>query len=175
MTIRGSPRIEEGRDRPGTTRLVAGLGWALATTVFFSVGWIFPEDVTWASMRQAAGLASVFAVAPTSVWLWHSNRDFILLVGSGWFIAAAVTSFGGNGLMVAGVLYGLVLMVTSATARPNLVLLAIGLLGVTTLFVAAVLLALDGRVSTGLGALVLAALVVALGALPLGRSGLRPE
>jgi hypothetical protein len=117
----------------------------------------------------------VFAVAPTSVWLWHSNRDFILLVGSGWFIAAAVTSFGGNGLMVAGVLYGLVLMVTSATARPNLVLLAIGLLGVTTLFVAAVLLALDGRVSTGLGALVLAALVVALGALPLGRSGLRPE
>jgi hypothetical protein len=45
----------------------------------------------------------------------------------------------------------------------------------TALFIAAVLLALDGRVSTGLGAFVLAALVVALGALPWGRSGPRPE
>jgi hypothetical protein len=126
-------------------------------------------------MRQAAGLASVFAVAPTSVWLWRPNPDFIFLVGSGWFVAAAVTSLGGNGLMVAGILYGLVLTITSATARPNRVLFPIGLLGMTALFVAAVLLALDGRVSTGLGAFVLAALVVALGALPLARSRLRPE
>lgn len=170
MTVRGSPRIQDGKDRSGTTRLVAGLGWALAVAVFFSVGWIYPDDVTWASMRQAAGLGSVFAVAPTSVWLWHSNTDFVFLVGSGWFIAAAVTSFGGNGLMVAGVLYGLVLMITSGTARPNRVLFTIGLLAMTTLFIAAVLLALDGRVSTGLAALVLAALVVSRGGLPLSRS-----
>ena len=174
MTISGSPRIRDGSSRPGTTRLVAALGWALAAAVFFSVGWIFPEDVTSASIRQAAGLASVFAAAPTSVWLWRSNTDFILLIGSGWFIAAAVTSFGGNGLMLAGVVYGLVLMTTSATARPNRVLFTIGLLGITAMFVAAVLLALDGGVSTGLGAFVLAALVVALGALPLSRSRQQP-
>jgi hypothetical protein len=72
--------------------------------------------------------------------------------------------------MVAGVLYGLVLTIASATARPNRVHFTIGLLALTALFVAAVLLALDGRVSTGLGAFLLAALVVALGALPLSRS-----
>ena len=170
MTIRGSPRRQDGRDRSGTTRLVAGLGWALAAGVFFSIGWIFPDDVTWASIRQAAGLGFVFAVAPTSVWLWHSNTDFVFLVGSGWFIAAAVTSFGGNGLMVAGVVYGLVLMITSATARPNRLLFTVGVLAMTALFVAAVLLALDGRVSTGLAAFMLAALVVSLGGLPLSRS-----
>ena len=114
-------------------------------------------------MRQAAGLGSVFAVAPTSVWLWHSNTDFVFLVGSGWLIAAAVTSFGGNALMVAGVLYGLVLMITSATAPPNRAVFTIGLLAMTALFVAAVLLALDGRVSTGLAAFALAVSVVALG------------
>ena len=173
MTISGSSRVGDGSRRPGTTRLVAGLGWALAAAVFFSVGWIFPEDVTSASIRQAAGLAIVFAAAPTSVWLWRSNTDFILLVGSGWFIAAAVTSFGGNGLMLAGVLYGLVLMTTSA-ARPNRLLFTIWLLGISAIFVAAVLLALDGGVSTGLGAFVLAALVVALGALPLSRSRQQP-
>jgi hypothetical protein len=122
-------------------------------------------------MRQAAGLGSVFAVAPTSVWLWHSNTDFVFLVGSGWFIAAAVTSLGGNGLMVAGVVYGLVLMITSVTARPNRLLFTVGVLAMTTVFVAAVLLALDGRVSTGLTAFMLAALVVSLGGLPTSGRG----
>lgn len=170
MTTRGSRPTEDGRDRTGTIRLIAGLGWALAAIVFVSVGWIFPDEITSVSMRQAAGLASVFAVAPTCVWLWHSNTEFVLLVGAGWFVASAVTTFGGNGLMAAGVLYGLVLTINSAAARPNRVLFTIALLAMSALFVAAVLLALDGRVSTGLGAFVLAALVVALGGLPLSRS-----
>ncbi|GBD84256.1 hypothetical protein BMS3Abin02_00646 [bacterium BMS3Abin02] len=143
------------------TRIAAAVALAVSVGVFVLVGLIAPDHgPTRISMRQGIALAAVFAAPPIGVLISPVNAASMVALGGAMFVAGAATTPGGNLLGPIMMAPGLLLLLVGASHRPPLTAALIGrFLLYAIALVVGVVLALGTGVLTGLGALLVAAVV----------------